>query len=68
MRPYRPLYRFPRGPVERLRGLDARSLGRALGRYLEKDELAGLAERRGRVLRLVDAAIASSGRDSLFEW
>jgi len=68
LRPYRPLYRFPRGPVERLRGLDARSLGRALGRYLEKDELAGLAERRGRVLRLVDAAIASSGRDSLFEW
>jgi len=68
LRPYRPLYRFPRGPIERLRGLDARALRRALGRYLEKDELAGLEERRARVLRLVDAAIASSGPESLFEW
>lgn len=64
LRPYRPLYRFPRGPIERLRLLDARSLRRALGRYLENDELAGLEERRARVLRLVDAA----GPEALFEW
>jgi hypothetical protein len=68
-RPFRPLYRFPRGPVERLRRLEARALDEALRRYLDKDELAGLRTRRLRALEKVDAALAAHGSEAtLFEW
>jgi hypothetical protein len=68
-RPYRPLYRFPRGPVDRLRRLDARALDDALRRHLGKDELAGLRTRRQRALQQIDAAIAAHGPEAtLFEW
>lgn len=68
-RPYRPLYRFPRGPVDRLRRLDARALDQALRRHLGKDELAGLRTRRLRALEHVDAAIAAQGPEAtLFDW
>jgi hypothetical protein len=69
VRPYRPLYRFPRGPVLRLRQTDASALDRALRRYLERDEMAGLQARRERALALVDAAVASQGEEaSFFDW
>ena len=68
-RPYRPLYRFPRGPVEGLRRLDAHALDDALRRHLGKDELAGLRARRVRALQHVDAAIAAQGPEAtLFDW
>lgn len=67
--PSRPLHRFPRGPVERLRGLDRRRMKKALGRYLAKDQLRALEQRRRKVLELVAAAIAQHpGEEVLFEW
>jgi hypothetical protein len=69
VRPYRPLYRFPRGPVERLRHLDARALDQALRPHLGKDQRAGLRTRRRRALEQVDAAIAAQGDEAtLFDW
>jgi hypothetical protein len=69
VRPFRPLYRFPRGPLERLRALDARALDSALRRSLDRDEIAGLVRRRERVLRLADDAVAADGANAvLFEW
>jgi hypothetical protein len=67
-RPYRPLYRFPRGPVEALERLDRRVLQERLGRYLEKDEIAGLLERRTLLLSLVRAARAEGRKDAFFDW
>ena len=67
-RPYRPLYRFPRGPVEALERLDPRVLKQRLGRYLDKDEIDGLLERRRRLLALVRAARAEGRKDAVFEW
>jgi hypothetical protein len=68
-RPFRPLYRFPRGPVEKLRRLGARAIDEALGRYLEKDELGGVRRRRERALSEVDAAVARDGEaEALFDW
>ena len=67
--PARPLYRFPRRTVERLRALDRRQIKRALGRSLEKDQIRGLEQRRLRVLELVDAALAERGEEQvLFDW
>ncbi len=67
--PARPLYRFPRHAVARLRALDQRQLKKALGRYLEKDQIRALERRRRIVLELVDAAIAERDEDQvLFDW
>jgi len=67
--PSRPLHRFPRGPVERLRTLDRRRMKKVLGRYLAKDQLRALEQRRRRVLELVAATIAEHPREEvLFEW
>jgi hypothetical protein len=68
VRPYRPLYRFPSGPVEALERLDPRVLQERLGRYLEKDEIQGLLERRSRVLALVRAVRSEGREDAFFEW
>ena len=59
--PARPINRFPRHTVARLRALDQRQLKKALGRYLEKDQIRGLEQRRRKVLELVDAALAERG-------
>ncbi len=59
--PARPLYRFPRRTVARLRALDQRQLKKVLGRYLEKDQIRALDQRRRAVLELVDAALAERG-------
>lgn len=67
-RPYRPLYRFPRGPAEALERLDPRVIQERLGRYLEKDEIEGLLERRTRLLALVRAARAEGRPDAFFDW
>jgi hypothetical protein len=67
-RPYRPLYRFPRGPIEALERLDERALQEKLGRYLAKDEIKGLVQRRARIIELVKAAKAEGRPEALFEW
>jgi len=68
LRPFRPLYRFPRGPLDRLRRLDAGALQSALGRYLDADEIAALRQRRERVLQRADEATASDGAAAVFDW
>jgi hypothetical protein len=57
--PMRPLSRFPRGVIERLRGLGANDFERALGDYLTRDELRALLERRKRVLETVDGLLGT---------
>lgn len=68
VRPYRPLHRFPRGPIEALERMDPHAIQEALGRYLEKDEMQGLLERRARLLTLARAARAEKRDDAFFEW
>ena len=68
VRPFRPLYRFPRGPLDRLRRLDARALESALSRYLDPDEIAALVARRERVLQRADEVVAAAGAATLFDW
>jgi hypothetical protein len=69
VRPYRPMYRFPRGPLERLRRLEPGALDAAVAPWLEKDERAALRERRQRVLRLADSVLAALGeKAALFDW
>lgn len=68
-RPSRPLYRFPREPVARLRALDRKRLEDALGKYLDDDQLDALEARRRIALEMVDRAVAERGGDeTLFEW
>jgi hypothetical protein len=62
-RPFRALYRFPRGPLEKLRGLEAPELRRILGRYLARDEIDGLVARRALLLERAEAA----GPGALFD-
>lgn len=65
---YRPLYRFPRGPLAALEKLEPRVLREKLGRHLEKDELEGLVERRKQVLALAAEARAEGRQDAFFDW
>jgi hypothetical protein len=67
-RPVRPLYRFPRGPVEALEKLDDRVLEQRLSRYLKKEEIEGLRVRRAYLLALVRAARAEGRDDAFFDW
>lgn len=57
--PMRPLSRFPRQAIERLRRLSSEELRTALGRYLTEEELQALLERRTRLLARVDELLAS---------
>lgn len=67
--PIRPLYRFPREVVERLRLLDEKQIKRALGRYLNRDQRAALAIRIATVLDAADRRVASDGQDATyFAW
>ena len=67
--PARPLHRFPREPVARLRDLDRRQLASALGSYLDESQIDALDARRRVVLELVEQAIAERGSaETLFDW
>jgi hypothetical protein len=68
VRPYRPLHRFPRGPIEALERIDPQAIQEALGRYLEKDEMRGLLERRARLVTLAGTARAEGRDDAFFAW
>ena len=68
-RPSRPLDRFPREPVARLRALARRRLEHALGEYLDDGQIDALEARRRIVLKMVDRAAADHGWDeTLFDW
>jgi len=67
--PFRPLYRFPRQPIERLRSLDGRQIRKALGPYLSKEQIKWVERRRKVVLDLVEASVERSGASvALFDW
>lgn len=63
--PIRPLYRFPRGVIDRLRALEDRDLKRALGRYLNGRQLRALRTRIDRVLSTADRQIEAEGASTV---
>jgi len=60
-RPFRPMRRFPRDVIQRLRALDRRVVRKALGRYLRRSQIDAFMTRRGIVLETVDRQIAQHG-------
>ena len=67
--PFRPLYRFPRQPIERLRSLKGRQIRKALGPYLSKEQIKWVERRRKVVLDLVKASAERNGASvALFDW
>jgi hypothetical protein len=61
-KPFRPMYRFPREVIDRLRALDERAIRRALRRYLKRGQIRALLRRRDVVLEHVDRQLGM--RDS----
>ncbi len=55
----RPLSRFPRVAIDRLRRATRQDLRRALRPHLTEEELGAVLERRQRVLERVDRLLAS---------
>lgn len=60
-RPFRPLYRFPREVVGRLRALDDKTLRNAMKRYMKGDQVRAFLKRRETVLKMVDRLVAERG-------
>jgi hypothetical protein len=56
-------------PIDRLRAIDRPQLQRAIGKYLDPDQMDALVKRRKIALDLVDAAIAKFGKaEVFFDW
>jgi hypothetical protein len=67
--PARPLYRFPKQPIDCLRTIDRPQLQRIVGKYLDSDQMDALVKRRQIVIDLVDAAVAERGEANVFfDW
>ena len=67
--PFRPLYRFPRQPIERLRALKGRQIREALEPYLSKEQIKWVERRRKVVLDLVKASVDRNGSSvALYDW
>ena len=64
--PMRPLSRFPRGVVDKLRRLEEDDFRKALGDYLTRDEMRALLERRKRVLERVDELLGTRPESQVF--
>ena len=64
--PMRPLTRFPRAAIDRLRTLDEDDFERALGPYLDDGEMEALLERRKRILAHVDQLLKRRSPDEVF--
>jgi hypothetical protein len=64
--PIRPLYRFPKKIVARLRTLDDKQIKRALGRSLNRKQRAALTVRITTVLEAADGLVASDGEDAVY--
>ena len=65
VKPIRPLYRFPREIVVRLRALEPKDLKKAMKKYLNKKQIAALQERIDHVLESVDHRISVEGEDAV---
>ena len=65
-KPFRPIYRFPREVVDRLRALDRKAVKKALGRTLRRDQLQAFMRRREIVLGMVDRQVAERGEAAVF--
>ena len=65
-RPFRPLYRFPREVIDRLRTLDKRTLKKALGRFVKRHQLEALMRRQEIILEMVDREVAERGEADVF--
>lgn len=69
LEPIRGLYRFPAGPIDRLRAMDRSAVDEALGRYLDREQIDALMLRRAKVLSAVDRLVAGEGEGvTLFIW
>ncbi len=64
--PMRPLTRFPKAAIDRLRRLDEDDFRKALGRYLNGDEMKALVERRRRILAHVDQLLSQRPSEEVF--
>ena len=65
VKPIRPLYRFPREIVVRLRALKPRDLKKAMRKYVNKKQIAALQKRIDYVLESVDHRISLEGEDAV---
>lgn len=65
VKPIRPLYRFPRQIVSRLRTLSRKDLRKALKKYLNKKQIAALQQRIDYVLESVDHRIDIEGEEAV---
>ena len=63
VKPIRPLYRFPREIIARLRVVERKDLRKALRRYLKKKQIAALQQRIDYVLKSVDHRIDVEGEE-----
>ena len=64
--PIRPLYRFPREFVDRLRELELRTLQKTLKRYLRRDQIMALWGRRNRILQIAGRQAGIRGKFEVF--
>ena len=65
-KPFRPMYRFPREVIQRLRALDERAIRQALRRYLKRHQIKALMRRRQIVLEHVDHQLAERDESEVF--
>ncbi len=66
LRPMRPLTRFPELAIDRLRVLEEDDFQKALGSYLDGDEMEALLERRKRLLEHVDRLLEERANAEVF--
>ena len=64
--PMRPLFRFPRESIERLRTLGPEDFREALGPYLTEEEMEAFLERRKRILDRVAELLASRPESEVY--
>lgn len=65
-KPFRPLYRFPREVISRLRTLDQEQLRKALGRYLKPNQIKAVLRRSRAVVVMADREVAEKGEAEVF--
>ena len=64
-KPIRPLYRFPRGPVAKLRTLEDKQLRKAMKKYLKSYQIKALWARIQNLIEIVDDRVATYGEDEV---
>ena len=64
-KPFRPMRRFPREIIERLRQLDKRAVKKGLGSYLRGNQIDAFMRRREIVLQMVEQQVAERGESEV---